>query len=89
MRTLNTIKAAVPALAALALAATPALAVDTSVTYKSGVLVLVFLGVLALIVVAQLVPALILMVGFVKGVFAAITRKKAVAAEATQTTRSR
>ncbi len=38
-------------------------AVDTTQTYQSGILVLVFLGVCALIVVAQMVPALILMMG--------------------------
>lgn len=70
------------ALAAVALAAAPAFAaVDTSVTYKSGILVLVFLGVLALIVVAQLVPALILMIGFFKAVATAITRRKVAVAE--------
>jgi len=73
---MRTIKTMVTTLAAMALLATPALAVDTAVTYKSGVLVLVFLGVMALIVVAQLVPALILMVGFIKGLATAITRKK-------------
>jgi uncharacterized membrane protein len=76
MRTRKALGMALPLLALLALMATPALAVDTSVTYKSGILVLVFLGVLALIVVAQLVPALILMIGFFKAVATAITRKK-------------
>jgi len=38
-------------------------AVDTTQTYQSGILVLLFLGVCALIVVAQMVPALILMLG--------------------------
>ena len=38
-------------------------AVDTTQTYQSGLLVLLFLGVCALIVVAQMVPALILMLG--------------------------
>jgi hypothetical protein len=40
-------------------------AVDTTQTYQSGILVLLFLGVCALIVVAQMVPALILMLGTV------------------------
>ncbi len=79
MKTLKILVSVLPVLAALALAATPAFAVDTSVTYKSGILVLVFLGVLALIVVAQLVPALILMIGFIKGVASAIGRKKELA----------
>lgn len=42
---------------ALVLATTPALAVDTARTYQSGVLVLLFVGLCALIVVAQLLPA--------------------------------
>ncbi|MCD6534272.1 MAG: hypothetical protein J7L25_12755 [Deltaproteobacteria bacterium] len=44
----------------------PAFAADT-VVYKSGILVSVFVGVCALIVVAQLVPALMLIAGFIKG----------------------
>ncbi len=44
----------------------PAFAADT-IVYKSGILVSVFVGVCALIVVAQLVPALILVAGFIKG----------------------
>jgi len=44
----------------------PAFAAENVVVYKSGILVLVFVGFLALIVVAQLVPALILFTGFIK-----------------------
>ena len=44
----------------------PAFAADTVVVYKSGFLVIVFVGFLALIVVAQLVPAIILFTGFIK-----------------------
>lgn len=51
----------------LMLMADPALAVDTSKTYSSGILVATFLGFCALIVVAQLMPTLILLVGFIKG----------------------
>ncbi len=43
----------------------PAFAAKT-VVYKSGVLVSVFVGICALIVVAQLVPALMLVLGFIK-----------------------
>jgi len=50
--------------AALILLTVPqAWAVDTTQTYQSGMLVLLFLGVCALIVVAQMVPALIIMLG--------------------------
>lgn len=38
--------------------ATPVFAVDTARTYTSGILVLAFVGVCALIVVAQLLPAI-------------------------------
>ncbi len=44
----------------------PAFAADT-VVYKSGILVSVFVGICALIVIAQLVPALMLVAGFIKG----------------------
>ena len=46
--------------------ASPAFAGGT-VVYKSGILVGVFVGVCALVVVAQLVPALMLVAGFIKG----------------------
>ena len=45
---------------------TPAFAEGATVVYKSGILVSVFVGICALIVVAQLVPALMLVVGFIK-----------------------
>jgi len=48
----------------------PAFAAETVVVYKSGILVVVFVGFLALIVVAQLVPALMLFVGFIKALAA-------------------
>ena len=54
------------------LAGSPALAathIDTSRTYSSGILIGLFLGFCALIVVVQLVPSLIMLYGFIKGVF--------------------
>lgn len=48
-------------------AATPAFAASTSRVYSSGILVLVFLGFCALVVVAQLIPAIITLVGMIKG----------------------
>lgn len=44
-----------------------AAAVDTSQTYTSGVLVLLFVGFCALIVVVQLIPALVMLYGWIKG----------------------
>lgn len=47
----------------------PAYAVDTAKTYHSGILVLGFLGICALIVVVQLIPSIIVLFGWVKGLF--------------------
>ena len=63
-------------------AISPAFAMDTTVVYKSGILVTIFLGICALIVVAQLVPALIMFLSFVKALFSG-RRKEAPAAEST------
>jgi hypothetical protein len=52
------------AVALLVIGAAPALAaVDTAKVYNSGILVLLFLGVCALIVVVQLIPAMMLLFG--------------------------
>ena len=52
----------------LALASTvPAFAVDTTKTYSSGLLIGLFLGFCALIVVVQLAPSIMLLIGFLKG----------------------
>lgn len=48
------------------LLATPAMAVDTAKTYNSGILVLLFVGFCALIIVAQLVPAVLALLGMTK-----------------------
>ena len=54
--------------ALIALMATPAFAVDTAKTYNSGILVLLFVGFCALIIVAQLVPAVLALFGMTKEV---------------------
>jgi len=52
---------------ALCALATPALAAnETAYTYNSGVLVLLFLAVCALILVAQMIPTLVMLLGWVK-----------------------
>lgn len=56
-------------------AATPAFAASTTRVYSSGILVLVFLGFCALVVVAQLIPAIITLVGMLKS-SAANTRER-------------
>ena len=60
-----------------ALMAGPAFAVDTTKTYSSGILVGVFLAFCALIVVVQLMPTLIILAGFVKGLIKGTNKKVA------------
>ena len=52
--------------ALMLMAASPALATDTSKTYNSGILVLLFVGFCALLIVAQLVPAVLALFGMTK-----------------------
>ena len=53
----------------------PAFAVDTTKTYSSGILVGIFLAFCALIVVVQLMPTIMLLVGFVKGLIKGTAKK--------------
>jgi len=48
--------------------AVPAMAADTAVVYSSPILVLLFVGFCALIIVAQLVPAVLTLIGMTKAV---------------------
>ena len=59
---------------------TGAYAATTQKVYSSGILVLVFIGFVALVVVVQMIPAILTVVGMLKSL--ASTRKSA-AAEAT------
>lgn len=59
------------------LLASPALAVDTSKTYSSGILVGVFLAFCALIVLVQLMPTIMLLVGFIRGLIKGTDKKTA------------
>ncbi len=70
-------KTTISTLYLLLVAISPAIAGETEVVYKSGVLVSVFVGVCALIVVAQLVPVLMMIVGFIKGSVASVNKKEA------------
>ncbi len=56
---------------------TPAFAVDTSKTYSSGILVGAFLAFCALVVVVQLMPTLLLLFGFVKGLVKGANHREA------------
>ena len=67
---MNTIRTLSLTLALALASSAPALAaaaVDTSRTYSSGLLIGIFLAFCALIVVVQLAPSLMLLIGFVKG----------------------
>jgi len=59
----------------LSLFAVPAFAIDTAQTYNSGILVLLFVGFCALIIVAQLVPAVLTLFGMTKAVVKQSGRK--------------
>ncbi len=60
----------------LVVMAGPAFAVDTTKTYSSGILVGVFLAFCGLIVVVQLMPTIMLLVGFVKGLMKDTAKQK-------------
>ena len=60
----------------LALMADPVLAIDTTKIYSSGLLVGAFLAFCALIVVAQLMPTMIILYGFVKGLVTGTEKQK-------------
>ena len=66
---MNTIRTMSLTLALALTSGAPALAaaVDTSKTYSSGLLIGIFLAFCALIVVVQLAPSLMLLLGFIKG----------------------
>ena len=57
--------------------AAPVLAADTSQTYTSGLLVLLFVGFCALLIVAQLVPAVLALFGMTKKAARSSSARKA------------
>ncbi|MCK5783040.1 MAG: hypothetical protein KAH06_01220 [Desulfobacterales bacterium] len=63
---MQSVKVLLSALALMFVAVSPALAVDTSKTYSSGILILLFVGFCALIITAQLVPAILALLGMTK-----------------------
>lgn len=71
------------ALAAIIATLAPATAFAASTLHEdnSGIFVWLFLGFCALIVVVQVMPAVILMMGFAKGLTAKMTRAEAVASK--------
>lgn len=69
--------------ACFALLASPALAVDTTRVYSSGILIFAFLGFLALLLLVQLIPTIIMLFGMIKGLVSGVhENQKATAAEA-------
>ncbi len=63
---MQSVKTLLITLVLMFMAASPALAVDTSKTYSSGILILLFVGFCALIIIAQLVPAVLALLGMTK-----------------------
>lgn len=73
MKKLRSVFLSVPMLMVMA---SPALAVDTSKTYSSGLLVGIFLAFCALVVVVQLMPTIVMLVGFVKGLIKGTSKQE-------------
>jgi DNA-binding NtrC family response regulator len=73
-----TMKSLLSSIVVTMLLVSPVFAVDTAVTYNSGLLVLLFVGFCALIIVAQLVPALLVLFGMTKAVSKGLSQQKAV-----------
>ena len=63
----------------------PAFAADSSEIYSSGIFINVLIGFCALIVVAQLVPALMLFLGFIKASATVMLREEAAEGESPTT----
>ena len=66
----------------ITLLVSPAFAVDTTRVYSSGILIFAFLGFLALILLVQLVPTIMMVIGMIKGLVNGVQEnRKAVAAD--------
>jgi hypothetical protein len=76
---MNTLRATTLTVMIALATSVPAFAVDTSRTYSSGLLIGIFLAFCALLVVVQLMPSVMLLLGFVKG----LARRSETKAEAT------
>jgi len=73
---MQSLKTLLTTFALLLMVVSPALAVDTSKTYNSGILILLFVGFCALIIVAQLVPAMLALFGMTKEAARSTSGKK-------------
>ena len=56
---------------------TPALAINTTTTYSSGLFVLSFVGFCTLVVIAQMIPAVLMLSGMTKDVPERLSSKNA------------
>ena len=66
---------------AMLLLAAPAFAVNTAKVYKSGPLVLIFLGFFALLIIMQMIPAITTLFAMVKGLMSEKTKPAEAVAE--------
>jgi hypothetical protein len=79
MKTKSTLTALSTAMTMVLAGSTGAFAASTQKVYSSGILVLVFIGFVALVVVVQMIPAILTLCGMLKGL---ASDRKAAAAEA-------
>ncbi|WP_321389569.1 hypothetical protein [uncultured Desulfuromusa sp.] len=70
------VKTSLITFALMLMAVSPVLATDTSKTYNSGILVLLFVGFCALLIIAQLVPAVLVLFGMTKEAAKSTSDKK-------------
>jgi FixJ family two-component response regulator len=70
------IKSLLSTLTLVLLMISPVFAVDTAVTYNSGLLVLLFIGFCALLIVAQLIPAVLALFGMTKAAGEQVAKRK-------------
>lgn len=77
-KTMFPIKSVLSTIAITLMLVTPAFAIDTAQTYNSGILTLLFVGFCALLIVAQLVPAVLVLFGMTKAVAQGVSEKRAV-----------
>lgn len=71
------IKSVLSTLLVFMILVTPAFAIDTAITYKSGLFILSFVGFCTLVVIAQLIPAVLMLFGMTKDVAEGQARKRA------------
>ena len=81
---MNSVRTMAMSVAMVVATSLPALAVDTSRTYSSGLLIGIFLAFCALLVVVQLMPSVMLLVGFIKGLARRNETKAEVTTESTR-----